>query len=71
MKSAILMVMFLPTFAYALDLGAILDPSNPYVILGFLILEYVMGKTDWVKANSVVELVINLALKMFKKEEKV
>jgi len=40
-------------------------------VMGVLILEYVIGKTNWVGSNSLVELVINGLLKLLKRETKV
>lgn len=62
------MIMFMPMIAYAVSVGEIMDPSSIYAVLIVMILEYVLGKTDWIEANSTVELVLNLVLKLFKKE---
>ena len=39
-------------------------------LIGVLVLEYVIGKTDWVKSNSLIDLVINGILKFLKKDTK-
>ena len=72
MKTVIFLVMLftlLPVSAYALELGDVLSPDGPYMLALLALIEYVLGKTDWVKANSVVELVLNFVLKAFKKEQ--
>ena len=40
-------------------------------LIGVLVLEYVIGKTDWVKSNSLVDLIINGLLKLLRKKTEV
>ena len=69
MKSLILLVMLTPCVALAaFDFGSLLDPAGPLAVVLLLAIGYVMGKTEWVKAGSLIELVLNLVLKIFKKD---
>ena len=65
----VMLIALLPVSAYALDLTGVLDPSGPYILALLAIVEYVLGKTNWVAAGSVIELVLNFVLKAFKKEQ--
>lgn len=69
MKYLFLTILLLPVTAFAFDYASLLDPVGPFATLLVLAVEYLLGKTDWVKANSVVELLLNLLLKLFKKDQ--
>ena len=73
MKALVLMVLLLPVSAYAFEWGDLLSPSfyEPYLLYVVLAVEFVLGKTDWVKSGSIIELILNGLLKVVKKESKV
>jgi hypothetical protein len=48
----------------------IVEPSIPTWIVGicglvFLVLEYILGKTVWIKPNSILDVVLQILLKIF------
>jgi len=70
MKSIILLIMLTPVLAHAAWYDGLM-PGGAYAAAIIMVIEFVLGKTDWVKANSVVELVLNGILKLFKKDQEI
>lgn len=66
----IFMIILLPSFAYAegFNWGEALSPGGLIAGAVVMVVELIMGKTDWFKSGSILEFVGKLLLKIFKKD---
>lgn len=75
MRGLILLIIIFPWVALAQDEGFNwADAFMPGGVIAagvVMVIEFILGKTDWVKANSIVELVLNALLKLFKKDSEI
>jgi hypothetical protein len=77
MRMLLMLIVLMPMVALgaeeagSFDWLAALMPGGLIAVGITLVIEFIIGKTDWIKANSIGEVILNMVLKLVKKETSV
>ena len=75
MRVLIMLIILFPMAAFAaeggFDWAAALSPGGMIAAAIVLVIEFIVGKTDLVKAGSILEIILNLGLKLLKKDTEI